>query len=47
VIPASGTLVAFPCGRDFEHEVAAVSGGPRYTLAIWVTTDADHEEPWP
>jgi hypothetical protein len=47
VIPASGTLVAFPCGRDFEHQVGAVSGGSRYTLAIWCTTYPDHEEPWP
>ncbi|MFF4361657.1 2OG-Fe(II) oxygenase [Streptomyces sp. NPDC001604] len=47
VIPASGTLVAFPCSRDFEHEVGVVSGGHRYTVAIWCTTHPDHEEPWP
>ncbi|HEY5985392.1 MAG TPA: 2OG-Fe(II) oxygenase [Streptosporangiaceae bacterium] len=47
VIPASGTLIAFPCGHDFEHRVSVVSGGPRYTVAMWCTTQPDREEPWP
>jgi hypothetical protein len=46
IIPAPGTLVAFPCGRDFEHEVGVISGGPRYTVAMWTTTHPDHEAPW-
>nr|WP_157554631.1 2OG-Fe(II) oxygenase [Herbidospora sakaeratensis] len=46
VIPAAGTLVAFPCDRRFEHEVGVVEDGDRYTLAIWCTTLPDHEEPW-
>lgn len=37
LIPAPGTLVAFPSNRDFPHEVPPVTKGKRYSMPIWFT----------
>lgn len=46
VTPAAGTLVGFTCGRDDQHEVTRVSGGSRYSVAVWTTLDPDFAEAW-
>jgi predicted 2-oxoglutarate/Fe(II)-dependent dioxygenase YbiX len=47
VVPRAGTLVAFPCGRAFEHEVGVIADGSRYTFALWMTRHSEREERWP
>ena len=46
VAPEQGLLVAFPCGRFYEHEVTRVETGRRCSLAIWTTTDERYRENW-
>ena len=45
-VPETGTLVAFPCGHEFEHEVREVTTGRRQAIYVWMTFDAGRAE-WP
>lgn len=33
--PKTGMLIAFPSGKDYPHEVLAVTKGVRYSLPLW------------
>ena len=35
--PRIGMMVAFPAGAPYLHYVRPISGGPRYTMPVWMT----------
>ena len=42
--PEVGKLVLFPAGLEYRHGVTEVTRGDRYTMPIWLTTDANFVE---
>lgn len=46
IAPRAGTLVAFSCGREREHEVVPIRRGSRHSMSIWMTTDSSYAEAW-
>lgn len=47
VIPKSGTLAIHPGDTDHFHGVTKISGGMRYTLASFWTSQKEKEHEWP
>jgi predicted 2-oxoglutarate/Fe(II)-dependent dioxygenase YbiX len=46
IVPRTGLLVAFPCGRRYEHEVTPIISGSRFSIALWTSGDESRTEPW-
>ena len=43
-VPKKGSIVFFTSDERCEHRVTEVTEGTRLTLAIWYTTEKEHEE---
>jgi hypothetical protein len=46
VVPQAGLMLAFKCGRLYEHFVRPVQHGKRYAISMWMTDDPQHWEQW-